>query len=121
MTRYLIFTILAVTLVSFPIASFSQEEMVPMTEEAEYGYGTVMEVKEDSNEIVISEYDWESDGEVEIIYSIHADTVVENMDAWQNIPSGTYVDIEYVVDENGKRIANYITAYEQELTEPEME
>jgi len=109
MARKLIFALLCVAIILAPAAGFSQEE-----ENAEYTYGTIIEVKKDANEIVISEYDWEADEEVEITYSVDADIKIENADTWKNIPNGTYVDVEYVTDENGKRVANYINAYEPE-------
>ena len=80
-----------------------------------------MEVKKDSNEIIISEYDWEKDEETEVVYSVHPDVKIENADSWKDIPNGTYIDIEYVTDKNGKRIINYISTYEIEAPESEME
>ena len=114
MAKCLIFTMAFIAIFSFPIAGFSQEQQ---EEDAEYGYGTVVEIRKDSNEIVINEYGWENDIESEVTYSIHADAKTENVDSWKNIRKGAYIDIEYVKGENNKRIANYISVYEPEITE----
>ena len=136
MVRYLFFALICTIAISFPMAGFSQDENMGITQEkmefaqeedlpgdknVRYGYGTVIEVKKDSNELVVSEHDWESGEEGEVTYSIDADVIIENMDSWENLPNGTYIDTEYTTDENGKRILSYVNVYETEVSEPEME
>lgn len=111
MAKYLLLILVCISLAYVP--AYSQEEDV------EYGYGTVVEIKKDSNEIVVSEYDWESEEEVDVTYSIHEDLKIENIDSWKEIPNETYIDIEYVIDADGKRIAKYINAHKTEEIETE--
>lgn len=115
MVKLLLVLLVGVMVISLPCATFAEEE------NAEYGYGTVIEVKKDSNEIIVSEYDWDSDAEAAITYAIHPDAEVENSDSWKNIPNGTYVDIEYVTDEKGKKVAHYIGVYKPEMEDIEEE
>ena len=113
MAKYLFLILVCISLAYVP--AYSQEEDV------EYGYGIVVEIKKDSNEIIVSEYDWESDEEANVTYSIHEDLKIDNIDSWKNIPNETYVDIEYVIGENGKRMAKYISVNKTEEIETEME
>ncbi len=111
MVKCLVLILVCISLVYAP--AYSQEEGT------EYGYGAVLEIKKDSNEIIVSEYAYESGEETEVTYSLHANATVENIDSWKNIPEGTYVDIEYVTGEKGKRIAKLISVYEIEEAEIE--
>ena len=108
MGKYLVFVLLCAITVSPAVISFAQEE------ETEYSYGSVIEIKKESNELIISEYDWDNDAEAQVTYIIHPEAEVENAPSWKEIPNGSYVDIEYTIDKNGKKVAKYISVYEPE-------
>lgn len=115
MNKWFSIIIISAMVISLPHASFAQEENV------EYGYGTVVKVDKAKNEIVISEYDYDSDEEVDITYSVHPNVEFENVDLLTEINPGTYVDIRYVVGEGGKRIVKFIDVYKGEPEEIEVE
>ncbi|MDD5439392.1 MAG: hypothetical protein PHS37_04320 [Candidatus Omnitrophica bacterium] len=95
-------------------------EAAPATEDnTEYGYGTVVSVDDAKKEIVISEYNWETDAEANVTYSVAPEAKFENVAGLKNITAGSYVDIEYLAGEGGKRVAKLISVYEPE-TEAEM-
>ncbi len=97
-----------------PQAAVPQEVAVPeqAVENTEYSEGTVLSVNADANEIAITEYDWNTDAEVNVTYSVDPAVQVENIASWKELASGNYIDIEYVV-KDGKRIAKYINLYQQ--------
>lgn len=84
-------------------------------EEIDYSWGTVAGISE--NQIVVTEYDYNKDEEVDITYSIDPNVKFENVDSLENIAVGDSVDIEYVV-KDGKRVAKVIavekSSYEEE-------
>lgn len=96
-----------------PYAAFAQGE-----EGLDYGYGTVVSVDASGNRIVVNEYDWESDTETNVTYSLDPDVEIENVDSISEIQPGSEVDIDYKM-EGSKRIAKIISVYEQELLEIE--
>ncbi|MBL7157565.1 MAG: hypothetical protein ISS92_05355 [Candidatus Omnitrophica bacterium] len=120
MGKLLIFGLLSVSLFLFPIAGFSQED-IPQEGDAEYGYGTVVELRENSNELVISEYDWESDEEGEVVYYVDDAVEIENVDSWKELPVGTPIDIEYITGEKDKKVITRINYYDTEAMEPNTE
>ena len=78
----------------------SQAEMT------EFSYGTVKSVS--TNQIVITEYDYDKDEEIDISYTVDQNTEFEGVKSIQDIVIGNNVDIVYsVVDD--KRIAQSIT------------
>jgi len=113
MVRYLLLAVVCISLTYAP--AYSQEEDV------DYGYGTVVEIREDSNEIVVNEYDYENNEEIEVTYCVHDDAKIDNMDSWKDIPNGTYIDVEYVAGADGKKIIKYVNVYEPEETGTETE
>ena len=136
MSKILIFVLLAVTLTIFPTTGFSQEddtevideeiyftqqEDTPQELDVEYVYGAIVEVRKDSNELVITEYDKESNEETKVVYSVDNAVEVENIDSWENLPAGSYVEVEYVTGKDGKRMISYIVAYDMDLLEPDEE
>ncbi len=111
-----IFCALLAIAVALPVfvSAIAQDE-----EEAVYGYGTVAEIRKENNEIVVKEYDWDNDEEIETTYIIHPDVELENSDAWKNIPEGSYIDLEYVTDAAGKKTITYIYVYEPDSGQTE--
>jgi len=106
MLRYFAYVTIAILIFTFPSAVFPQDE-----EEIDFNSGTVIAVKKDSNEIVVNQYDWDSDVDIEVCYAIAPDARVENTDSWQNIKPSSYVDFEFMI-ENSKKTIVYISVYE---------
>ncbi|HXV28549.1 MAG TPA: hypothetical protein VD913_06240 [bacterium] len=109
---------LAFLTVPFSQAAFSQEDEVVAVaeEETDYSFGTVKSVTE--KEIVVTEYDYESDKDVDIVYTADVDIKLENVDAVANIQAGDSVEIDFVT-KDGKKIAKTISV--EQLIEEEEE
>ncbi|MBL7132091.1 MAG: hypothetical protein ISS45_11950 [Candidatus Omnitrophica bacterium] len=104
MRKYLgiaIVLMLGFLMCSTPGISLAQEE-----EETEYSWGAVSSVS--SNQVVITEYDYDSDEGVEVTYTVDPNAELKNVDSLKDIAAGDNVDIEYVV-RNGKKVAKIIT------------
>lgn len=86
---------------SMPGISLAQEE-----EEMEYSWGAVSSVS--SNQIVITEYDYDSEEGADVTYAVDPNAELKNVDSLKDIAVGDNVDIEYVV-RNGKKVAKIIT------------
>jgi len=91
-----------------PILTWAQEAENAYLETSD---GTVVAIDKEKNEITISEYYWSTDEEKEVVYSVPTNVELENVAAWQEIPVGSYVDIEYTVGQDNKRIAQYLSVY----------
>ncbi len=104
MRKYLgiaIVLMLGFLMCSMPGISLAQEE-----EETEYSWGAVSSVS--SNQVVITEYDYDSDEGLEVTYTVDPNAELKNVDSLKDIAVGDNVDIEYVV-RNGKKVAKIIT------------
>ncbi|GEM_PF-2482390 len=119
MLKGIILITVCVMAVSFSATGFCQEQGAPQAvspeqpaENTEYSEGTVLSVNADANEIAITEYDWNTDAEVNVTYSVDPAVQVENIASWKDLAAGNYIDIEYVVKDS-KRIAKYINLYQQ--------
>jgi len=99
MGRYLIVSLLVLfSLISFvPTIVQAQEE-----EETEYSWGTVTSVS--SNQIVITEYDYNSDEESDVAYTLAPYVKLDNVNSLKDIAIGDEVWVDYVVTE-GKKVA----------------
>ena len=75
-------------------------------EGAEFSYGTVQSTSVD--QIVVSEYDYDTDQEVDVTYKVTPDTAFENVASLSEVTVGDSVDIDYVA-ENGEKSAVAIT------------
>lgn len=111
MKGHLAFALIFVIAIFLPAISFSQEETA---EEIEYSYGTVVRVDDAKKAIVIAEYDYDNDEEISVTYSIDPEIKFEEVSSLKEIEPGYYVDIEYVVGKDQKRIAKFISAYKPE-------
>lgn len=111
MNKWLSVILMSIMVVSLPYATFAQEEDV------EYGYGAVVKVDVSKDEIIIDEYDYDSDTEITTTYSVDPKVKFENVESLKEIAPGTYVDIEYTIGKGGKKIAKFITVYEGESEE----
>ena len=104
MRKYLgiaIVLMLGFLMCSMPGISLAQEE-----EEMEYSWGAVSSVS--SNQIVITEYDYDSEEGADVTYAVDPNAELKNVDSLKDIAVGDNVDIEYVV-RNGKKVAKIIT------------
>lgn len=81
--------------------SLAQEE-----EELDYSWGKVSSVS--SNQLVVTEYDYDSDEEVDVTYTVDPKAELKNVESLKDIKVGDSVDIEYVVI-GGKKVAKIIT------------
>jgi len=89
------------------VKSTAEEIAQPaVADETEFSYGTVKSIGTD--QLVISEYDYDSDKDVEVTYSAPAGTKFENVTALQEIKAGDAVDIDFLV-KNGQKVASAIT------------
>ena len=111
MYKRLLVILTSIIAISLPCNAIAQEE------DTEYSGGTVVEVNASKNEIVVNKYDWENDEEVTVTYSIDPDVKLENVNSLKEIGLDTYVDIEYIVQEDGKKIAKLISVYQEEFSE----
>ena len=118
MQRYLaVMAVLAMVLLLCCVTgvSIAQEE-----EEIEYSWGIVSSIS--SKQIVVSEYDYDAEKNVDLVYALDPNLKLKNADSLENIVVGNSVDIEYVV-RDGKKVAKAIsvekTSYEDEYTSPE--
>ena len=82
------------------------QEAAPAADETEFSYGTVKTVGAD--QLVVSEYDYDSDKDVDVTYSVPAGTKFENVTSAQEIKVGDAVDIDFLV-KNGQKTASSIT------------
>ncbi|MBN2145655.1 MAG: hypothetical protein JW774_13650 [Candidatus Aureabacteria bacterium] len=92
---------------------FSQDASAPATgeETTKYSYATVVSVSAD--QIVVSEYDYDKDEEVNVTYSVDANVQLKNVDALNKIGAGNYVEIEYEI-KDGKKVAKVISLEKKE-------
>ena len=106
MLRYFACIVAVAFVFAFPAGAFAQDE-----EEIDFNSGTAKEVRVSSGEIVVSEYDWDTDADIDVTYAVAPDARVENADSWRNIASDSYVDFEFM-EKDGKKTITYISVYE---------
>ena len=82
---------------------------VPATvdEDLEYTYGSVISTS--PTEIVVSEYNYETDEEVQMTYAVNPETKFSNVNSPQDLAKDDNVDIYYKVAPDGKKFATMIT------------
>lgn len=117
-----LFLVLLVGLVSLGMAGidvFAQaedaaQEMKASTgsEESEFAYGLVDRI--DSNQLVLAEYDYDTNNEVNTAYSLTEDTKIEGIEEKSGISAGDGAEIEYE-NKDGKKIAKTISIEKQSL------
>lgn len=84
----------------FTIGPLAQEE-----EELEYSWGIVSKVS--SDKIVVKEQDYETDEDIDVTYTIDAETKIENVKSLADIAAGDDIEIDYMIA-GGKKIARSI-------------
>ena len=77
--------------------SLAQEEEETV-EETDYSWGTVSSVS--SGQIVITEYDYDTDEKVEVTYSIDPNVKLHNVNSLKEIAVGNDIWIDYVIRED---------------------
>jgi hypothetical protein len=84
-------------------------------EELQYSWGRVSSLS--SNQIMVKEYDYESDEEVDVTYAIDRGVKIENVNSLEEIAIGDSVGIDFLV-RNNERVAKVIivekSSYEEE-------
>ncbi len=104
MKRYLVAAVVLVLgLLICSGISLAQEEEA---EELECTWGPVSSVS--SDQIVISEYDYDKDEEVDVAYAVDPNVELINVDSLESITVGDSVDIEYAV-RGDQKVAKVIT------------
>lgn len=81
----------------------------PQEDLTNYAYGTV--VKASASEIVLSEYDLATDGDIEVTYKVDSAAELENITAVDQIQIGDSIDIDYL-EKDGVKTAVYIAKEE---------
>lgn len=89
-------------------------------EELQYSWGRVSGLS--SNQIIVKEYDYESDEEVDVTYAVDPEVKIENANSLEEIAVGDSVGINFVV-RNNEKVAKVIivekSSYEEEYTPSE--
>lgn len=118
MKRYLV--VAAVLVLGFLMCSVSGVSLAQEEEELEYSWGIVSSVS--SNQIVVTEYDYDSDEEVDATYTVDPQADIRNVESLKDIKVGDSIEIDYVVSA-GKKVAKIIAvekpSYEEEYTPSE--
>jgi len=105
-------TIIAMIALS-SIAGIAQEA----EPDVEFNYGVVVQVMADANKVTVKEYDWDTDEEIEIVYTVHPEAELVNMDSIKGLKPDTDIDFEYIIDAKGDRVIKYISVYETETSD----
>ena len=89
-----------------PAAEEAAQPVPAAADETEFSYGTVKSVTAD--QIVVSEYDYDTDKDVDVTYSVPAGTKFENVATLAEIKVGDAVDIDFLT-KDGQKTAAAIT------------
>ena len=96
------------------------EAVATIDEDLEYTYGSI--INSSPAEIIVSEYNYETDEEVQMMYILSPETKFSNVAGATNLVKDDNVDIYYKVT-GGKKIAAMVTkddtVYESEVAEGE--
>ena len=95
-----------VAVLGFLMCFVSGVSLAQEAEDTEDSWGTVSSLS--SNQLVVSEYDYDSEVEVDVTYAVGPEVEVKNVDSLKNITVGDSVDIEYVI-KYGKKVAKIIS------------
>ena len=89
--------------VVFPFANnlAAQQE----AEEMKYSFGTVVKVSE--SEVTVLEYDYSKDQEVEVAYTVNADTQLDNLGSLQELAKDDNIEV-YFKEVDGKKVASML-------------
>jgi len=101
-SKWLVVAFMCVMAACSSTQAFAQEE-----ERVEYSWGTVKSIS--SDQIVVMEYDYDRDEDVESAYSINPNVEFRGVETLKDIAVGDDLDIEYVI-QSGKKITKVIIA-----------
>lgn len=87
----------------------------PVDVETEFSFGTVKNLAD--NQLVVSEYDYESNADVDVTYQVSGETAFENVASLKEVAVGDSVDVDFLV-KDGQKKAVAITV-EKPLAEDE--
>jgi len=114
MKRYMMVATVFVLLFSM---CYSSGVSLAQEEELEYSWGRVSSLS--SNQIIVKEYDYESDEEVDVTYAIDSKVEIKNVNSLEEITIGDSVGIDFLVRDSEK-VAKVIivekSSYEEEYT-----
>ena len=100
MSKWLLAVLICIITVFSSTQTFAQEEDI------EYSWGTVKSIS--SSQIVVTEYDYDNDEDVEATYSVDPKVELIGVKSLEDIAVGDSLDIEYII-QSGKKIAKVIT------------
>lgn len=100
------------------ITVFSSAQTFAQEEDVEYTWGTVKSIS--SSQIVVTEYDYDNDEDVEATYSTDPKVELIGVKTLKDIAVGDDLDIEYVI-QGGKKVAKVITVEKPSKTEEQEE
>jgi len=103
MKRYLV--IATALVLGFLMCSASGTSLAQEEEEIEYSWGRISSVS--SNQIVVTEYDYDSDEEVDVTYIVDLKTKFRGVVSLKEIKIGDSVSIDYI-DTGGKKVAKVV-------------
>ena len=92
-----------------PMEQSETMEDMEDAQDGKYSFGTVVSVN--VNQIVLKEYDYDKDEEVDVTYEVNADVKFENAGALKDIVKDDEVEI-YWKDADGKKVATIISKSE---------
>ena len=105
--RFLVGSLAVVLALSLTSLSTAEEGI-------DWGFGSVVSVDTVSGEILISEYDYESETATTVAYTVNDETEIGAGMSLESIPLGCEVSIEYHIGDNGNKIAVYINMSDEE-------
>ena len=105
-------TVAIFMLFGMTIAKAAEDQ--PKADESKYSIGTVVSATD--KELKVSEYDFETDQDVEVVYQVNESTKKENFNALSELAQYDEVEIEYQ-DQGGTRTALHVLKIADEQTE----
>jgi hypothetical protein len=99
------FLLVLILVLSFAVQGplFAQEENL------EYSWGIVKNVS--SNQIIVTEYDFDKEDKIDVEYLFDKDVELEGVRSVMDIKSGAEVDVTYLA-KDGKKLAKSLTVFE---------
>ncbi|MFH1201568.1 MAG: hypothetical protein V1674_01600 [Candidatus Omnitrophota bacterium] len=109
---FLFVAILAIGLCFWSINSWAQEENL------EYSFGTVVKVDKESSQLIVKEYAYDKDADIEVQYVLDPKVTLENIDSIDALVAQDIIELSYVTGRNNNRIAKSIRAFKPQKETP---
>lgn len=103
------------SIIAVSVCAFFSSALLAQTGDLEYGYGTIAKVN--AEEIVVNEYNLQSDQESVVTYQIDETTQFDNEVLLADLHEGQHIEIDYL-PQGEKKIAKIISL--ETKNEPEM-